>query len=335
MMKLTLFALAVQCLAISLGSATATAQVSNYMRDSVLPYMHAIPARFIKQDSYSFDTRGGAVAPMFMEPSANAYAINLRGNLIMVDRMPGNVQKPWFAKIFPQFDLHQGHQVTKDSSSGSGMQGYYVYQNGKSKKEQQPEFHYFVQVSGDSVEGVKYIGNAANAQPLVKEVAMFLANNPMPDSVLSDLNNVQTMPLAGRNVPLQAGACRWMDPGSLQCADYGQISWTLHPTEAEATKAMNDQIALNKTKKGIDVTAETDVSVLFEDVATIAHKKEMKLKAGVVGVMAGLPGSNMLNVYYLVAEVRGRWVYCMLSHWKNNSTGDKLPPSLESVMKLK
>ncbi len=92
---------------------------------------------------------------------------------------------------------------------------------------------------------------------------------------------------------------------------------------------LNQQIATNK--KHLTSTIESDtVNVIFEGQKTVATRSKVKIKLPKL-IMGG---SNVLIVYYVVCEVRGRYVACVLSHYTDDINADELPPLLSEVMEL-
>ena len=46
-------------------------------------------------------------------------------------------------------------------------------------------------------------------------------------------------------------------------------------------------------------------------------------------------GSNVLIIYYIAQEVRGKYIHCVLSYFDDQAKAGKLPPLLSEVMRIK
>jgi len=79
------------------------------------------------------------------------------------------------------------------------------------------------------------------------------------------------------------------------------------------------------------VLSNETVDIQFEGQPTTA--KRIRVKIQVPKFVTG--GSNELIVYYVAAEVRGRFVGCVLSHYSNDPlTENGVPALLAKVMKV-
>jgi hypothetical protein len=70
---------------------------------------------------------------------------------------------------------------------------------------------------------------------------------------------------------------------------------------------------------------------LFEGIETKVINCKYKMK--VPKVLNG--GSNILIVYYVTQQVRGKYVSCILSYYENDANAGKLPYLLGQVIQLK
>lgn len=133
----------------------------------------------------------------------------------------------------------------------------------------------------------------------------------------------------GRPIKL-GGVCRWMSPHNVQCPNYGQMSWSVFDSE-EAAVRNNKLVAERGRKKSIaDIQEEVEVPVTFEGVQVKA--KKVKVKIQVPKFVMG--GSNVLIVYYITANVRNKYVSCVLSQYTDDTQTDGLAPLLKEVMSL-
>lgn len=154
-------------------------------------------------------------------------------------------------------------------------------------------------------------------------------NKSIPDDVYTSLSIGGSFNFMGRKVSLGA-MCRWMSPHNIQCPNNGQMSWSIFDSEQAALANRDLQIALTKNKSLTNIKSDTLVPVTFEGVKVQARKTEVKIKLPTL-VMGG---SNVLIVYYVVVNIREKYVTCVLSHYTDDVGGKTLAPLLREVMTL-
>jgi hypothetical protein len=141
---------------------------------------------------------------------------------------------------------------------------------------------------------------------------------------------VDTIKFAGRDMDL-GPPCRWMDAHNIQCPDMGQMNWSEFTSEERARQMLVAQKETTASKALGEVIEEKEIDIVFEGQEVKALRMEWKIK--VPQLIMG--GSNVLIIYYVLAEVRGRYVACVLSHYSDDIGAKQLPPLLNEVMKLK
>lgn len=156
-----------------------------------------------------------------------------------------------------------------------------------------------------------------------------IANNSISDSVYTS-DKVDTVLFAGRPIIL-GPACRWMEVRNLQCPNLGQMNWSEFSTKERAAEMIAIYKSMNEKKKLGRILNASDVNISFEGSDVLAYKTKTKIK--IPQFVMG--GSNVLITYYVLAEVRGRYVACILSHYTDDVGADTLPPLLSEVMELK
>ena len=143
---------------------------------------------------------------------------------------------------------------------------------------------------------------------------------------------IDSIKFAGRYIVL-GPVCQWMNVHSVQCPNLGQINWAEF-RQIEGAKEMliaQQNITYDKKMMG-KMQKEETIDVIFEGKETKALKRTYKI--GVPQLLMG--GSNILIIYYVAQEVRGKYVGCVLSHYSDEVNAKrKLPPLLSEVMKLK
>lgn len=142
---------------------------------------------------------------------------------------------------------------------------------------------------------------------------------------ISDERTANSISFAGREINL-GSACNWMSPHNVNCKG-GQMSWSEFPSFESANLDINTRIDAN-VNENISILAEDDIDVVFEGIPSLAHRVVYKQKSGFGR------RTNPLIVYYIVQEVRGRYVSCVLSNYGYNRNDYELAPLLREVMSI-
>lgn len=189
--------------------------------------------------------------------------------------------------------------------------------------------HYLSQSAEGKVKVVGFSTLCDRVKDIEKEFYNAIIRNELPREIFTPMM-VDTVKFAGRSIAL-GPACRWMGVRNLQCPNMGQMNWSEF-TSAERAKQMTDgQKALNSEMKMGDVLEDKEIEIDFEGVPVKALKRTLKIK--IPQLIMG--GSNILIIYYVTAEVRERFLSCVLSHYTDDIGAKKLPPLLREVMQLK
>lgn len=125
--------------------------------------------------------------------------------------------------------------------------------------------------------------------------------------------------------------CSWKNVRNIQCPNLGQMNWSEFRSKVRAQEILDNHrsIVLNKYK-GI-ILSQDSVELVFEgnDISALRIKYQFKIPTFIMG------GSNILIIYFVVAEVRNKFVSCVLSHYTDDFNASTLPPLLNEVMQLK
>jgi hypothetical protein len=106
------------------------------------------------------------------------------------------------------------------------------------------------------------------------------------------------------------------------------MNWSEFRSEGRALEMVKNQYEVTAEKSLGKVLDSDSVDVFFEGktVRALRVLYKVKLPAVVTG------GSNLLMVYYVSSEVRGRYVACVLSQYTYLSRLDDLAPLLREML---
>ncbi len=138
---------------------------------------------------------------------------------------------------------------------------------------------------------------------------------------IGDRQDAEVINFAGREVRL-GNACGWRGPNNLFCKG-GQISWSEFPSYDQAVVDLQLRILSNENEDRKALSDE-DIEVIFEDIPTVARR-----------IVYNDPDNYYpLAVYYIVQDVRGRAVSCVLSNYVYNDKDYELSSLLRMFMSI-
>jgi len=140
---------------------------------------------------------------------------------------------------------------------------------------------------------------------------------------ISEHWDTETISFVGKTMQL-GNACEWRGPHNLYCRG-GQISWSEFSSYEAADLDMDTRIAANNSPYSF-ILSEEDIDILFDDVPTTAYRVAYQSEKS----YSRIP----LIVYYVVAELRGRYVSCVMSNYGYNRNDYELSPLLEQFMSI-
>lgn len=172
--------------------------------------------------------------------------------------------------------------------------------------------------------------NTINKRDTVLELSLVKAyfDDRLSPYISTNLK-ADTISFAGRDIHL-GSACSWRSPHNLYCMG-GQMSWSEFPTFDAAETDINARIASNVNDK-LMILQEEDIDVVFEDIPSLAHRVVYRQIPS--SRMTYYYRSNPLIVYYIVQEVRGRYISCVMSNYGYNKNDYELAPLLQQVMSI-
>lgn len=132
------------------------------------------------------------------------------------------------------------------------------------------------------------------------------------------------MTLAGKKIDLPYGA-EWVTPSRI-VNEKSLIDWSEFSSVSRANQYLSNQINLDKVE-GLEYIKENEIDVLFDG-------KPIKARRFVFHDPSNGLVFNYMITYYLVCELRGRYITCILSHYRYTPDDCYLPALLESVMHI-
>jgi hypothetical protein len=189
--------------------------------------------------------------------------------------------------------------------------------------------YYFLENNFKKIDVVIFSVAGARNKDVERAFVKAVISGGVLDKYIDSLK-VDSINFIGRGIKVPNG-CRWMSPHNYQCPYIGQMSWSQYRNREGATFATALSKKISQSKKLVKVLEEKEEVLLFEGIETNVLKCKYKMK--VPKVLNG--GSNILIVYYVTQEVRGKFVSCILSYYETDANAGKLPYLLSQVMQLK
>jgi len=141
---------------------------------------------------------------------------------------------------------------------------------------------------------------------------------------ISDDWSAGTVNFAGQTLQLGTD-CRWVKPHHIKCGDARMI-WSEYLSYESALLDINTRIRVYSADN-VNTVDESDVDVLFENMPVVAHR--------IVYTRTGVgDGEPLTACYYIVQEIDGRYVSCVLSNPIYNTNDYGLAPLLQQVMRI-
>jgi hypothetical protein len=193
----------------------------------------------------------------------------------------------------------------------------------------QEHTYYFIKQGEQKLEVIEFSSVNYSDTLIEREFIILKMSEKIPLSIFSP-DVPQMIDFAGRNLDLSI-PCHWESVGNLQCPYCGQMNWAIHENTTTAETAVNVQFQLTTNRNLVKIVADEPINITFEGLKTKVRRAKLKIR--VPKIVLG--GVNELIVYYVVAEVRGKIISCVLSHYTDDKIAElELPPLLNKVMKL-
>jgi hypothetical protein len=187
---------------------------------------------------------------------------------------------------------------------------------------------YLIPINPSATSVVGFIRPMTQDIGLERDFVTSFSSGKIPDFVYTNIE-IDSIDFVGRSIQL-GPICRWMGPHNIQCPDRGQMNWAIFDNLQQAEEYREARLEMAKSKTITDVQEENWIDLKFEGQITKALKTKIKIQ--VPKLVMG--GSNLLVVYYVTGQVRGKYVTCVLSHYTDDVGADTLPPLLGEVLEL-
>lgn len=256
----------------------------------------------------------------------NVVFYNLEGYTVFVMDYEYNYDEKGFKKLKKKLNLDKDTPVTDDNDIAN------IKTINSSHKEGEAiafSKHFISKTANGKIKVVGFSTLCKRDTEIENTFYNSIINNQIPESVYTPMM-IDSIEFANRYIKL-GPVCRWRETRSVQCPYRGQINWSEFHSEERAQQMIKGQMAVNADLNMGEILEEKEIDVIFEGMSVKAIKRKLKIKLPKL-VMGG---SNILYIYYLVGEVRGTYVACVMSHYDTDAPEGKLPPLLSEVMELK
>jgi hypothetical protein len=257
-------------------------------------------------------------------PQNNVSFFEAEGYDIFIQQVDNGLDEKGLSKIRKKYSIKNGPLATDSAlnvkvlsreEQQGGINVYYTY--------------YLLSEAEKKTNVIGFVKAKVRDIELERIFVSSYLSNQIPSFIYTGLET-DSIDFVGRTIKL-GQLCRWMSPHNIQCPNYGQMNWALFDKLEQAEDYRDTHFAMTKNKNLVDIKEEKWVNVRFEGQETKAL--QTKIKVQLPKLVMG--GSNILVVYYITEQVRGRYVACVLSHYTDDVGADKLPALLREVMELK
>lgn len=193
----------------------------------------------------------------------------------------------------------------------------------------QKSIFYFVPIADNKLKVIAFSRAPDRDLEIERLFVESIVENKLAGKIVTS-PGIDWIDFAGRRIYL-GNVCRWMSPHNVQCPDYGQISWSTFRSYENAKNSVLAHFEITAHRKMGKVLEKDSVNVLFEGVETMALK--IKYKIRIPRLIMG--GSNILIIYYVAEEIRGKNIACVMSQFTDDVNARELAPLLHEVMKLR
>jgi len=288
------------------------------MRLTILTFATILSHGLFGQDENRFRNFHG-----IKHPQNNVDFFEAEGYDIFIQPFDNGLDDKGISKIKKKYSIKDG-QLTIDSVTNlkvlsrtedkNGVTAYFTY--------------YLIPGTEKKSTVVGFIRPKTRDVGLERDFVNSHLSNKIPSFIYTKLE-IDSIDFVGRTIEL-GPICRWMSPHNIQCPNYGQMNWAIFDNLKQAEEYRDTHSEMAKSKNLVDIKEEKWITLKFEGQETKALRTKVKIQLPKL-VMGG---SNILVVYYVTGQVRGKYVTCVLSHYTDDVGADKLPPLLSEVLEL-
>ncbi|PWV56122.1 hypothetical protein C7475_101636 [Chitinophaga sp. S165] len=194
-------------------------------------------------------------------------------------------------------------------------------------------FHYsvyFTQKAPGKVWVITFMTPCDRDSAIEEKMYNAILNDAVPGYVSTSLLPKDSVRFAGRKIMTEPGS-KWADIWTLSSYNrYNSLSWSEFSNRERALQLSN--FFQNYGSRGYKLLEESDVPITFEGKEVIALKRIFVRKRA---KRDGLLLNNYFVDYVITAEVRGRYVTCLLSHPTEDPSIVVLRPLMKQLMRFK
>lgn len=251
----------------------------------------------------------------------------VEGYSIFVHNHKASFDDKGFKKIKKKYSINKDILPIVDSNFQTGK--VLVKTESRTSKVTQTDIYYLFPHGQGEIQVIGFLTPLKRDQGIERLFVKSILENSIPNSVYSSMI-VDSIRFAGRYIVL-GPACHWMGTHNIQCPNLGQMNWAEFRNIDRAKEMVEIQYDLTANKAIGEVLQQDTINIIFEgtDIQALKTKYKIKIPQLIMG------GSNILIIYYVATEVRGKYVACILSHYTDDVNAKKLLPLLSEVMKLK
>ena len=260
------------------------------------------------------------------QPENNVTFFEAEGYNIFIQQVSAGLDKKGIAKVMRTYSA-KGAAVTTDSDI---LGNNSVLQKNREKAGVTSySTYYLLGISDTATTVIGFTRSIARDTTLEKDFVNAYILKQIPSFVYSSMST-DTIDFVGRPIEFSS-VCRWMSPHNIQCGNFGQMNWAVFNDLNTAEQYRDTHYQMAQNKKLMKVVREEWIPVLFEGQETKALKATVRIQLP----MFLLGGTHTLIVYYVTAQVRGKYVTCILSQYATDENSFELAPLLSDMLVLK
>lgn len=288
------------------------------MRLTILTFLTVLSLGLFGQDENRFKNFHG-----IKHPQGKAEFFEAEGYDIFIQAVDNGLDEKGISKIKKKYSIKDG-QLTTDSllnirmlNKSEQVRGVTAYST-----------YYLIADAEKKTTVIGFVRAKSRDIDLERDFVKSFLHEQIPSFIYTKLE-IDSIKFVGRTIQL-GPACHWMAPHNIQCPDRGQMNWAIFDNLKQAEDYRDAHFEMTKNMKLVDLKEEKWINIKFEGQETKALRTKVKIQLPKL-VMGG---SNILVVYYVTGQVRGKYVTCILSHYTDDVSSNELPLLLSEVLEL-